>query len=219
VISARWFSSVVYWSQSAVAPLGLDPAARYHAVRAHLEPTVEMEAIEHYLNADGLVRRGNGLVALIDGDVCGFVNQLPQAAAPTAIGISEAVTLSALGMAFKRASRALETALALGAKGIFELGDLGIQPAIANDHDVGNTLVSRYVETMLALTAGEAVLNTTERYLANDRNIEVTARDLEIHSNTVRQRLARFEETTGCSLRDTETLAEVWWALQRWRLG
>jgi DNA-binding PucR family transcriptional regulator len=53
----------------------------------------------------------------------------------------------------------------------------------------------------------------------NDRNVELTARDLEIHSNTVRQRLARFEETTGCSLRDTETLAEVWWALQRWRLG
>jgi DNA-binding PucR family transcriptional regulator len=32
-------------------------------------------------------------------------------------------------------------------------------------------------------------------------------------------RLDRFEEATGRSLRETETLAEVWWALNRRRLG
>ncbi len=40
----------------------------------------------------------------------------------------------------------------------------------------------------------------TERYLGNDRNVEVTAKDLEVHPNTVRQRLDRFEEATDRSL-------------------
>jgi DNA-binding PucR family transcriptional regulator len=31
--------------------------------------------------------------------------------------------------------------------------------------------------------------------------------------------LERFEEITGRSLRETETLVELWWALQRRRLG
>jgi DNA-binding PucR family transcriptional regulator len=69
-----------------------------------------------------------------------------------------------------------------------------------------------------ARTAGDAVLTTAERYLANDRSVELTAKDLDVHPNTIRQRLARFEEVTGRSLRETETVVEVWWALQRSRL-
>jgi sugar diacid utilization regulator len=42
---------------------------------------------------------------------------------------------------------------------------------------------------------------------------------LNSHPNTVRQRLDRFEEATGRSLRETETVVEVWWALQRRRLS
>jgi DNA-binding PucR family transcriptional regulator len=41
---------------------------------------------------------------------------------------------------------------------------------------------------------------------------------LDVHPNTVRRRLDRFEEATGRSLRETETVVEVWWAVQRRRL-
>jgi DNA-binding PucR family transcriptional regulator len=36
-----------------------------------------------------------------------------------------------------------------------------------------------------------------------------------VHPNTVRQRLAKFEDITQRSLRDTEAIVEIWWALQR----
>src|SRR3954449_11936784 len=175
--------------RSTLASLGLDAQGLYHAVRARPQPTIDMEAIERYLDADGLVRRGNGLVAMIDGDACGFVSHLPHTAAPTAIGISEPAALSTMESATKQAARALETALILGAKGIFALNDLGVQPAIVNDHDVGETLVRRYIDKLQALTAGDAVLMTTERFLANDRSVELTAKDLDVHPNTIRQRL------------------------------
>ena len=205
--------------RSAVTPLGLDADGQYYAIRARPEPAVDMEAIERYLGADGLVSRGNGLVALIDGDACGFLGHLPRTAAPTAVGVSDKVALSAMEPAFRQAGRALETALALGTKGIFSFGDLSIQPAIASDGDLGAVMLTRYVDSVLALPAGKDILATAERYLANDRSVDLTAKDLEVHPNTVRHRLERFEEVTGRSLRETETLVELWWALQRRRLS
>jgi DNA-binding PucR family transcriptional regulator len=120
--------------------------------------------------------------------------------------------------AFRQASRALDTALTLGASGVFGFGDLSLHPAIATDSDIGDVMLARYIRPVLNLTGGATVLTTTERYLGNDRNIEMTAKDLRVHPNTVRQRLDRFEEATGRSLRETETVVEVWWALQRRRL-
>jgi carbohydrate diacid regulator len=60
-------------------------------------------------------------------------------------------------------------------------------------------------------------LKTVECYLANDLNIESTAQDLGVHVNTVRERLSRAEALTGHRLRETETIVEFWWALQRRR--
>jgi hypothetical protein len=203
---------------SALSPLGLEARGVYHAVRARPQPSLDMETIERYLGADGLVRRGNGLLSLIDGDACGFIMNLPHTAAPTAVGISEAVALTSMKPAFRQASRALETALSLGANGVFGFHDLSLHPAIATDTDIGDVMAARYIAPVLNITGGDAVLATTDRYLGNDRNVDATAKDLQVHPNTVRQRLDRFEEATGRSLRETETVVEVWWALNRRRV-
>jgi hypothetical protein len=205
--------------RTALVGLGLDAQGLYQAVRARPQPTVDMETIERYLGADGLVRRGNGLLAMIDGDACGFIARLPQSAAPTAVGISKPVVLTSVQPAFRQASRALETALTLGANGVFGFSELSLHPAIATDSDIGDVMTTRYISPVLNITGGETVLTTIERYLGNDRNVEITAKDVDVHPNTVRQRLDRFEEATGRSLRETETVVEVWWALQRRRLS
>src|SRR4051812_12406604 len=164
--------------RAALGPLGLEAEGVYHAIRARPQPTVDMEAIERYLGADGLVRRGNGLLALIDGDACGFIMRLPRTAAPTAVGVSEAVALTAMKPAFRQAGRALETALTLGAAGVFGFDDLSLHPAVATDSDIGDVMTARYITAVLAVTGGDAVLATTERYLENDRNVDATAKDL-----------------------------------------
>jgi DNA-binding PucR family transcriptional regulator len=65
---------------------------------------------------------------------------------------------------------------------------------------------------------GVVVLDTVQCFLDNDLSTETTAHELGVHVNTIRQRLARFEEATGGSLRETEAIVEVWWALRRRRL-
>ena len=109
--------------------------------------------------------------------------------------------------------------MTLGAKGVFGFDELSIYPAIAADPDVGGVMLARYVEPVEAVAGGATILTTIEHYLANDRSVEVTAKDLGVHSNTVRQRLERFEQTTGQSLRETETLVELYWALEHRRIG
>jgi hypothetical protein len=203
---------------AAVDGLGLDPRGLYHAVRARPLPTVDVAAIEQYLDADGLVRRGNGLLAVIDGDACGFVAALPAARAPVAIGRSDPALLSDMEAAFRQAGRALETALTLGVKGVFGFDELSIYPAIAADPDVGGVMLARYVEPLEAVASGTTILTTVEHYLANDRSVDLTAKDIGVHANTVRQRLERFEQATGQSLRETETLVELYWALEHRRI-
>ena len=200
---------------TSLEPLGLDLHGRYHAVRVRPMPDFDIESIERYLATDGIIRRGNGLLALIDGDACGFIARLPRTPPPHAVGVSEPVLLVAMQPAFRQATRALETALTLGFRGTFGIGDLGIHSAMVMDSEVGDLMLDRYVRPLLTISGGRSILTTVERYLVNDRSVDITARELSIHQNTVRQRLARFEELTQRSLRDTEAVVEIWWALQR----
>ena len=63
--------------------------------------------------------------------------------------------------------------------------------------------------------AGEVILETVRRYLANDRRLNETAAEMHTHVNTIRNRLARFRQLTGRDLRRTSDLVETWWVLQR----
>jgi hypothetical protein len=202
------------FAQSAAAA-GVTPSPAWYAVRARTHAAATLSTVRRFLGGD----TGGGAVALLEADAAGFVAQQPRGVAPCAIGIAGPVALEDLPAAYAAATRALETALALGARGVFDLRGLGLHAAVLADGDVGDALVARYLGPFEAQgAAGASVIRTVERYLANDSRLEVTADELGVHVNTVRYRLTRFEELTACSLRDTEALTEVWWALQRRRL-
>ena len=205
------------------AAFGLDPGAGYHAVRARPTPEVDALRIERYL-AGRPVRStpgrsdvaAGGVVALIDGDVCGFVVRLPPEPAPVPIGVSAPVPLDDLGSAFRTATRLLYAARALDRTGLVTVAALGVEAAVVADDEVGEAMLERYVRPFEALgPAGAMLLDTVSRYLGNDNRLDTTARELHVHVNTVRYRLGRFEQVTHRSLRDISTLVEVWWALRR----
>lgn len=201
--------------RSAAATFGLDIARDYHVVRARTTGTHPTSEIERFLGATPGTLRRNGLVALIDGDTTGFVANLPDAPAPVAIGISPKVTLGDLSKVAPLAARALDTALAFGWTGIFDLASLGLQASVIADPPVGALLSQRYLTPVEELgQSGQVLLDTVETYLALDRRLNVTAHKLHAHVNTIRYRISRFEDLTGSSLRRTRTLTEVWWALQ-----
>jgi hypothetical protein len=198
---------------------GIDTAAPHHAIRAQLPPTVALADVERYLQGSGAPESRNALVALIDGDVCGIVRTLPAGPAPTRIGASRAVSLREMERAFREATRVAQAAGAFERSGLQTLSSLGVRAAILGDDEVGDALVHRYIDPLDVLGAmRDGMLDTIEQYFRCSSRLEPAARALHVHVNTVKYRLARFEELTGATLRDPEVLVEAWWAVQRSRL-
>jgi PucR C-terminal helix-turn-helix domain len=207
-------------SRDAIAPF-IDHSQPVWAVRVGTtDSTSGLRAVEEFLLGDR--REGTrGRLTLIDGDLCGFVYRLPAnaSAAPAAVGIGGPVLAEHLPHAFSLATRALRTATALGCTGVYDIGSLGLAPAVLADREIGDMAVRRILTPVETLSrSGENILETVQCYLENNLRLDVTAKEMWAHVNTVRYRLNRFEAYTGTSLRDVEDLALIWWALARRRL-
>jgi len=127
------------------------------------------------------------------------------------------VPLESMPQAFALASRVLDVALGFGLTGTFELGDLSLRVAVASEPDLGALLVARYLAPLQAEGAYSRQLEeTVAAHLATGGRIVATAHRLGVHQNTVRHRLARFEELTNARLDDLDVAFELWWALA-WR--
>ncbi|GKT30425.1 hypothetical protein ADUPG1_001510, partial [Aduncisulcus paluster] len=132
------------------------------------------------------------------------------------LGLSELTSgrCGLCALSYRSAARALVTAEACGLQGAYDIAALGLRSTVALDLEVGELLRRRYLDPLsLASSAGELIA-TLRAYLACGLHVERTATRLFVHQNTVRYRIARFEELTGTSLGDTEVLLEVWWALE-----
>lgn len=194
-------------------------ARTFYALHARTTDSVDVRELERFLQTAGGRTPRNGLISIIDGDVCGFTCALPPGDPPVPIGVAPAKTLADLPRAFRRASRAHATALHVGHTGYVDLDDCGLYPVVLAEGDIGDQLVDRYVTPLLNLgDSGQAILETVREYIAADAKLQITADTLFVHPHTVRYRLDRFESETGCSLRSIAGLAEVWWALARHRL-
>jgi putative transposase len=157
------------------------------------------------------------MAALIDGDLAGFATRLPEdlpGEPPLIVGIGPVATLDGLAPGYTLASRALRTATALAMPGLWTLPALGLLPAVLDDDEVGAPLVEAIVDRVRATGSGPVLLDTVACYLANDRRLDVTARDLHVHVNTVRYRLRQFAALTDRNLARTADLVAVWWALR-----
>jgi sugar diacid utilization regulator len=130
-------------------------------------------------------------------------------------GVGPARPLERLTESYRLATRALGAARACGLAGVHDVPALGLRAAVAADEDVGDAFCARYVEPLAGASSSAELMATVRAYLASQMHVERTAEQLFVHQNTVRYRLARFEELTGASLRDPQIAFEVWWALER----
>jgi putative transposase len=193
------------------AAVGLDPVAEHHVLRIRPSAEHSAEDLERLLIPS---LWSTGLVALVGEDLTAILAAPPSTPLPVCAGLGPAVALGALPHSFRDAGRALDAARAFGLEGCVRFDDVLLRAAILTDDGVGARLLARYVDPVRALgDFGEELLHSLRVYVQHQLNVEATARELFVHPNTLRHRLARFEETTGASLRDLEDLAGIWWAL------
>jgi DNA-binding PucR family transcriptional regulator len=117
--------------------------------------------------------------------------------------------------AFAEASRVLTVAVRYGRSGLVDSSSLSVRVAVEQQVELGELLHRRYLSPLIDGGAGHSdVLDTVTVWLRLRRSVASTARELSVHENTVRYRLARFAELAGADLTDTDVLVEVWWALE-----
>jgi PucR C-terminal helix-turn-helix domain len=191
---------------------GIDPAHEYVAIRAELNPDERTQRMRQ-LGFQSTVTPRDGLGAIIDDDLAGFLRRAPAGDIQYPVGVGPPRPVERLSESFELASRALTTMRAIGLVGVMDLDALGALPAIVADRAVGDALVRRYLEP---LAASQAEIAASLRVLFEcDMHVERAAEQLFVHPNTLRYRIGRFEEITGANLRNIKSALEVWWALQR----
>jgi hypothetical protein len=193
---------------------GLDPAAEYVAVRARLGENLAQRQLERTLGLHDPAHGRCGLCALVNGDAAGFSSQAPPKDVDGIVGFGPPRPLDHLAESYRSAARALVTAEACGLQGAYDIAALGIRSAVALDVEVGELLRQRYLDPLAVASSPGELIATLRAYLACGMHVERTATRLFVHPNTVRYRIARFEELSGTSLGETEVLLEVWWALE-----
>lgn len=197
--------------------VGLDDGRHYWSIRARPRPDIHLEELERALRG-GRGHRADGLLALVDADLSGFVLNRPTESAGCSVGIGPPQPLDGLRGSYRLATRALTAAVSYDLRGIYDLDALGFRPAVCEDDDVGSALVRRYLTPLATAPSGGEIADTVRAYLRNGGHAKATAANLHIHENTLRYRLSRFEQLVGSSLRDPDTRLEVWWALERQRI-
>lgn len=192
---------------------GLDPTREYLAFRARVGDGLSQHKLERWLGLHD-AQPPTGLSALVDGCVAGFLSEPPPRNTEAVIGLGPPRRLEHLTESYRSAARALATIQACGLKGAYDIPSLGLRAAVAMDTDVGEALRARYLEPLNEGGSARELIATLRAYLACGMHVERTATRLFVHQNTVRYRLARFEQLTGASLRETQVLFEVWWAVE-----
>jgi sugar diacid utilization regulator len=193
---------------------GFDTTRTYVAV--HAQPSWgstsrDLDAALGFLDA---TMHRPGLRVTLDGDLAGFLRNQPSGEIPGTVGVGPPRPLEELADSFRLATRAFRCAQRFGLTGVYTIDDLGLLPSIAEDRDVGEALCRRYLAPLGDGGSAAELRATLRAYFECSMNVECAAERVYVHRNTVRYRIARFEELTGAQLRDARTACEVWWALE-----
>lgn len=122
------------------------------------------------------------------------------------------------GKSHASASEALAAAIAFERTGVHEMETLALEIAVLDDR-VGGALERRCLSALDALgEKGDVIEATLRAFLATGQRFERAAGELGVHPNTLRHRIARYEELTGLDLRRTHDLVAIWTALQHRRI-
>src|SRR5882724_671999 len=195
----------------------LTPDLRYVALRGRPAPGTAPEELVRAIATASRAAGHHAFVDVLEGDVVGVALKAPALGdCPGTVGVGPAADLTGIEPSFATASRVLEVAERFGRPGVYRLEDLSLRVAVAAEDELGELLVGRYLRPLEKLgTRAGAVLDTVAAFIEHGLNIKATAEALDVHQNTVRYRLGRFEELTGAHLERPVTAFEVWWAMQR----
>lgn len=168
----------------------------------------------HHLLDKQCESTGGVMAAPYASRMVGILPYVPTPIAGCLIAVGPPSLPDALATSYQIANDVLDAALVHFDEGLHTVDSLGWRIGVPKAPELTAMVRGRYVARLKGTGAfGAEVIAAVRALLENERNIPRTAEALHIHVNTLRYRLSRFEEITGRSLSDTDTLIELSWAL------
>ncbi|MET9914916.1 helix-turn-helix domain-containing protein [Streptomyces sp. NPDC006476] len=161
--------------------------------------------------------RGHGVAMMlpVEDQLVGILPEAPKAVDGHLIALGPPVRPDETAASFALARRVLAAASVQSDGGVHTVEALGWRIGVPVVPELAALVSARYLDPLRQAGAfGDEVEQTLRAYLEHDRSIPRTSEATHLHVNTLRYRLARFEELTGRSLAQTDTLIELAWALQ-----
>lgn len=206
LLAGRWPSDPTVYS--------LDPQRRYAVVRCEVAADANPEAVRRHLETTGSLGTAHALVVVDDGVCIGMVAKRPDDLA-VAIGIGPFVRPEEIPRSGRIAEQALRLAHRLGRSGIQGLEELGWRLAATPRTDVGRLYSDKFLAPMAHEGGfGQEMIDAVRAWLQHGLSIPRAADTLGVHVNTVRYRLRRYQDLTGCDLDDIDDIIGVAWAIE-----
>ena len=180
----------------------------------------DLAPIGRRLPADSLaaVLDGSGCLLLADPDGPGRASAVERAARGRTAAIGPAGEPAALPASWSLARTALSAARAgaLPSGGLLAVDDLLADLLVLRSGSLGERIAARRLEPLEALTekAGARMRQTALSYVRRRGNSVAMARELHVHPQTARYRIARLRELLGDQLDDPDARFELEVALR-----
>jgi putative transposase len=146
-----------------------------------------------------------------------LIGGVPDAAVPAGVTVAlgRPAPLVDLHRTFATTGRVMRTAQELSLSGVVDQDTLSWRLALHASPETSELLRERYLTPLRdARTFGEELIMSVQVYLEKRLNVREAAASIPVHVNTLRYRLRRFEELTGCDLGEVNTLVEVAWVVE-----
>jgi hypothetical protein len=194
---------------------GFDPESEYWVVRAH-QDSPGFAAITLHLESQSASEDFRPLITPFEDDVAAVGSLRPAPLKGSLIAVAGPVPPLNIPHAFAEATRVLQVARRYRREGVVDSSSLSVRLAVEQHRELGAQLHDRYLAPLSAMgpPMGDELLRTLRTYFSHGRSVPACARTLDVHENTVRYRIERFEHLTGSDLTRTDTLVELWWALE-----
>lgn len=197
-----------------ISAYGLDPDACYYAIKAYPADGASTEDLRRELET---VRSGAlSSVIGVNGDACfGVVPSLPEISTASSVAAGPSMILDEISKSFDIAVRIFAWMERRSETGLRQLDDVSWRLATEREVLIGELLRDRYLTPLDAHgDFGQLVKDSLAAYLQHDKHIANAARSLIVHPNTLRYRLAKYQEITGVDLESVPAIIELAWALE-----
>ncbi|MDN5910262.1 MAG: helix-turn-helix domain-containing protein [Brevibacterium sp.] len=199
---------------TSLARFRLNTELQFRAFTARPSPCSDVDVYNLMARIESQLVRGSGISVIHTDQIIGITTHEFVSIPNVSISYGHRSHLGSIASSFETAEQVAVTSPAR-ADGAHTLEESSWRIAVDSRSPLVDHLESRFITPLRLSKVGEGVLlHSVHQFLQHNRSYRQAAQFLHCHPNTLRYRISRFEELTGTTTSDTETIIALEWMLE-----